>query len=61
MPTFFWYLAFAIPTTWMIDASRGVILRGAGWFELRQHFVVLCCMSVILITMSTSQFRKRLT
>lgn len=61
MPTFFWYLAFAVPTTWMIDASRGVILRGAGWFELRQHFFVLCVMSVILVTMSASQFRKRLT
>jgi ABC-2 type transport system permease protein len=61
MPAFFWHLAFAIPTTWMIDASRGVILRGAGWFELQQHFFVLCGMSLVLVTLSASQFRKRLT
>lgn len=61
MPPFFWYLAYAIPTTWMIDASRGVILRGAGWFELRQHFLVLTLMAIGLLVMSMSQFRKRLT
>jgi len=61
MPQFFRYLAFAIPTTWMIDASRGVILRGSGWFELRQHFLILTSMSVALIVLSMSQFRKRLS
>ena len=61
MPPFFFYLAYAVPTTWMIDASRGVILRGANWFELRQHFVVLSIMSMGLIAMSVSQFRKRLS
>ena len=61
MPPFFFYLAYAVPTTWMIDASRGVILRGATWFELRQHFVVLSIMSMGLIAMSVSQFRKRLS
>ena len=29
MPTFFWYVAQVFPTTWLIDAARGVILRGA--------------------------------
>src|SRR5438105_1365472 len=41
MPKFFWYVAQFIPTTWMIDAARGVILRGAGWEELKLHSVVL--------------------
>src|SRR5207302_6663413 len=31
MPRGFWYFAQLLPTTWMIDAARGVILRGAGW------------------------------
>ena len=61
MPPAFWYLAYAIPTTWMIDASRGVILRGAGWIELRQHFLVLCLMAVVMVSFSVSQFHKRLT
>ena len=41
MPTFFWYVAQIFPTTWLIDAARGVILRGAGWSELWVHSVVL--------------------
>ena len=61
MPPAFWSLAYAIPTTWMIDASRGVILRGAGWIELRQHFLVLCLMAVVMVSFSVSQFHKRLT
>lgn len=61
MPPVFWYLAYLIPTTWMIDASRGVILRGSGWYELRHHFLVLCVMAILLLVISVSQFRKRLT
>src|SRR6516162_370548 len=37
MPWPFWYLAQSFPTTWLIDAARGVILRGAGWAELVPH------------------------
>lgn len=61
MPPFFWYMAYAIPTTWMIDASRGVILRGAGWAELMEHFGVLTLMAIFLLVLSMSQFHKRLT
>src|SRR5262249_27004723 len=31
MPAFFRYLSQLVPATWLIDAARGVILRGAGW------------------------------
>jgi ABC-2 type transport system permease protein len=60
MPIGFWYVAQIIPTTWMIDAARGVILRGAGWEELRMHVIVLWAMAVVLFTVSTLKFRKRL-
>ena len=46
MPRFFWYVAQVIPTTWLIDAARGVILRGAGWAELWRHAVVLWIMAL---------------
>jgi ABC-2 type transport system permease protein len=61
MPPVFKAIAFAIPTTWMIDASRGVILRGAGWADLQQHAIILFGMAVLLITLSTFSFHKRLT
>jgi ABC-2 type transport system permease protein len=60
MPRVFWYISQAIPTTWMIDAARGVILRGAGWPELRLHAVVLWGMALGILVLSTLRFRKRL-
>lgn len=60
MPRFFWWLAQVIPTTWMIDASRGVILRGAGWPELWQHAAVLWGMAIFFMVMGASRFRKQL-
>jgi ABC-2 type transport system permease protein len=50
-----------IPTTWMIDAARGVILRGAGWAELWVNAAVLCGMAAVIITLAASLFKKRVT
>lgn len=60
MPWPFWYLAQVFPTTWLIDAARGVILRGAGWAELWPHAVVLWSMGLTLFAASMLTFRKRL-
>jgi ABC-2 type transport system permease protein len=60
MPWFFYYVSQIIPTTWMIDAARGVILRGAGWEVLRLHSLVLWGMAIALFTLSTLRFHKRL-
>src|SRR5262249_48736329 len=59
MPAFFWWLAQLIPTTWLIDAARGVILRGASWPELWLHAVVLWGMALAILVNSTLKFRKR--
>ncbi len=61
MPVFFRYVANVVPTTWMIDAARGVILRGAGFAELRQHALILWIMAAIMVFVSTISFKKRLT
>jgi ABC-2 type transport system permease protein len=60
MPQFFYFVAQAIPTTWMIDASRGVILRGAGWSELSTHSIVLWTMALVILTLASSRFQKHL-
>jgi ABC-2 type transport system permease protein len=60
MPWFFRQVALILPTTWLIDAARGVILRGAGWPELWKHSLVLWSMAIIILTLSSLQFRKRL-
>jgi ABC-2 type transport system permease protein len=61
MPAPFWYIAQLIPTTWLIDASRGVILRGADWRELWPHLLVLWAMALAMLAASTLKFRKQLT
>lgn len=59
MPRPFWWLSQFIPATWLIDASRGVILRGAGWPELWKHVIVLWIMAITMLLLSTKRFRKQ--
>lgn len=60
MPRVFWYVAQVFPTTWLIDAARGVILRGAGWSELWVHSVVLWSMGIVSFGLAMLRFHKRL-
>jgi ABC-2 type transport system permease protein len=59
MPAPFYQVAQVIPTTWLIDAARGVILRGATWAELWPHAVVLWAMAIGTIGYTAMSFRKR--
>ena len=61
MPWLFRQISWLIPTTWMIDASRGVILRGAGWDDLWPHFCVLWGIALVLLTVATMRFQKKLS
>jgi ABC-2 type transport system permease protein len=60
LPRFFYCIAQVIPTTWLIDAARGVILRGAGWPELWPHALVLSLMALVMLVLSTLRFHKQL-
>jgi ABC-2 type transport system permease protein len=59
LPAPFWWVAQLIPTTWLIDAARGVILRGAGRWDLWPHAVVLWVMALTSLTVSSLRFRKQ--
>ena len=61
MPWIFKQISYFLPTTWMVDASRGVILRGAGWAELWPHATVLWAIALVLLTLATLRFQKKLT
>jgi ABC-2 type transport system permease protein len=60
MPWVFGYLSKLFPTTWLIDASRGVILRGGSWRELWPNAAVLWSMALFMLVFSSLKFRKRL-
>lgn len=59
MPVFFQWISRAIPATYLIEISRGVILRGAGFFDLWQQGLALAVMSAIFIVVSALRFRKK--
>jgi ABC-2 type transport system permease protein len=59
MPLVFSYISKVVPTTWLIDASRGVILRGAGWPELWPHALVLWGMALAMVVACAFRFRKQ--
>lgn len=58
MPVFFQWVSKLIPATYLIEVSRGIILRGAGLRELWTQAIVLTCMGVFLILVSTLRFRR---
>jgi ABC-2 type transport system permease protein len=60
MPRLFGYVSKAVPATWLIDAARGVILRGCGWAELWPHALVLWGMALSVLAFSSLRIRKRL-
>ncbi|MFO0911095.1 MAG: ABC transporter permease [Isosphaeraceae bacterium] len=59
MPWGFRLVSLVVPTTWMIDVSRGVILRGAGWAELSVHAAILWGMAIVALVASSLNFRKQ--
>lgn len=58
MPLLFYLMSFCIPATYMMDISRGIILRGAGLFELWQNALVLLVMGVGVLLLAAKNFRK---
>jgi ABC-2 type transport system permease protein len=60
MPAILKPLAYCFHTTWMIDASRSVILRGGDWPELTQHMLVLSGMAAFALVFGALQVKKRL-
>jgi ABC-2 type transport system permease protein len=59
MPTFFQWLSMIIPTTYLIEIFRGIILRGAELQDLWKQGLILTIMSIIMITVSALRFRKK--
>jgi ABC-2 type transport system permease protein len=60
MPRVFQMLSGFVPATWMIDASRGVILRGSTWHELWLNGVCLWAMALAFLLLGTLRFRRQI-
>jgi len=60
MPGWLYMISEVMPATHYIQITRGIMVRGAGFFDLLPQFFTLIVIAVILITLSTSRFRKSL-
>jgi len=58
MPRWAYTVSHFIPATYMIQITRGVILRGAGLDQLWFNGVVLFAMGVGLLLLATQRFKK---
>jgi ABC-2 type transport system permease protein len=58
MPLVFYVLSYVIPATYMIDISRGVILRGAGLAELWLDAVALLILGILALQLAARRFTK---
>ena len=60
MPLPIYLVTFAIPVTYFIEILRGIVLCGAGFWDLvpMVEGLVVCC--VVVLVISVSRFRKQL-
>jgi ABC-2 type transport system permease protein len=61
LPVFLRPFAYLIPATYYIKIARGIIIRGAGFFDLWQEVAALLAISVILVAASTRAFQKTIS
>jgi ABC-2 type transport system permease protein len=59
MPQVFQWISRLIPATYLIEITRGIILRGAGFRDLWVQAAVLTAMSIVLILVSAVRFRSQ--
>ena len=60
MPLPIYLVTFAIPVTYFLEILRGVVLRGADFFDLLPHLAGLVMCTVVIFTLSLARFRKQL-
>jgi ABC-2 type transport system permease protein len=60
MPFIFYAIGAIMPTTYFIDLMRGIILRGATFYEYWQSLAIMTGMAVLLFCVCALRFRKKI-
>jgi ABC-2 type transport system permease protein len=60
MPWIFWALGAILPTTYFISLMRGIILRGAYFFEYWPQLLILFVMAILLFVLCEQRFRTKI-
>ena len=61
LPVWLRPMAYLIPATYYIKIARGIIIRGAGFFDLWPSVAALLAISVVLVAASTRAFKKTIS
>lgn len=61
LPDFLQPVSRILPATHFIAISRGIILRGADFWDLWQHVAALAAIAVVLVGLSSRAFRKTIS
>jgi ABC-2 type transport system permease protein len=59
MPLPFYLFSFLVPATYMVNITRGIILRGADFVHLWRDALVLVGMGCGLLLIATKRFQKK--
>jgi ABC-2 type transport system permease protein len=59
MPLPFYLFSFLVPATYMVNITRGIILRGAGIVHLWRDALVLMGMGLGLLFIAAKRFQKK--
>jgi len=54
-------VSYVLPATHFIRISRGIIIRGASFGDIWQSVAALVAISIVLITLSATAFKKTVT
>ena len=60
MPPLMQWISQLIPVTYFIEILRGIIIRGAGFYDLLPNILALAIFGILLIWFSSMRFQKRL-
>lgn len=60
MPRLVYYIGNIIPLTYYLDIIRGIVLKGIGFQYLVGQVISLLVFSIVLLTISTLKFKKKI-
>jgi len=60
MPKIIYWISQLIPLTYYLDIIRGIVLKGIGLSYLIGQVTALLIFSIVLLTISTLKFKKRI-
>lgn len=60
MPFIIYLVSYIVPATYFIDIMRGIVLRGADFFDVIEDFLALLGLGTLFITIAVKRFKKSL-